>query len=85
VNRSRDRYGRQVPELIPPTMRLATWALGRRLDEARAIGLDRVLLVCEAGNVASARTIERAGGVLDDERPTDLGAVRRYWIEVSSR
>lgn len=29
---------------------LATWALGRIVDEARLLGMDRVLLVCEAGN-----------------------------------
>ncbi|KAB1913453.1 GNAT family N-acetyltransferase [Micromonospora sp. AMSO31t] len=59
---------------------LATWALGRMLDEARALGLERVLLVCADGNTASARTIERQGGVLEDIRDTGLGAARRYWI-----
>ncbi|MFI6273328.1 GNAT family N-acetyltransferase [Micromonospora zamorensis] len=59
---------------------LATWALGRMLDQARALGLDRVLLVCEAGNVASSRTIERCGGVLEGILDTDLGPARRYWI-----
>ena len=29
---------------------LATWALGRILDEARGLGLTRVLTICEAGN-----------------------------------
>ncbi|MEU1646927.1 GNAT family N-acetyltransferase [Micromonospora zamorensis] len=59
---------------------LATWALGRMLAQARALGLDRVLLVCEAGNVASSRTIERCGGVLEGILDTDLGPARRYWI-----
>ena len=59
---------------------LATWALGQMLGEARALGLDRVLIVCEAGNVASAKTIERQGGVLEEVRATELGTVRRYWI-----
>ncbi|WP_430501509.1 GNAT family N-acetyltransferase [Micromonospora trifolii] len=59
---------------------LATWALGRMLAHARALGLDRVLLVCEAGNDASSRTIERCGGVLEGIRDADLGPARRYWI-----
>ena len=59
---------------------LATWALGRMLDEARGLGLTRVLIVCEAGNLASAKTIERHGGVLEDVRDTGHGTVRRYWI-----
>jgi predicted acetyltransferase len=59
---------------------LAAWALGEMLGEARGLGLDRVLIVCEAANVASARTIERCGGVLEEIRPTSHGPFRRYWI-----
>ncbi|GAA3474089.1 GNAT family N-acetyltransferase [Nonomuraea roseola] len=61
---------------------LATWALGRMLDEAWALGLDRVLIVCEVDNVASAKTIERHGGTLEDTRDTGNGDVRRYWIKI---
>ncbi|MFF7634416.1 GNAT family N-acetyltransferase [Kitasatospora sp. NPDC008050] len=82
---------------IRPTSRrrgLASWALGRGLDEARALGLGRVLIVCEADNLASARTIERRGGVLEGAlegvldgvlegaRDAENGPVRRYWITV---
>ncbi|RLP82673.1 MULTISPECIES: GNAT family N-acetyltransferase [unclassified Micromonospora] len=63
---------------------LATWALGRMLGEARALGLDRVLVTCEVDNIASAKTIERHGGALEDIRDTELGAVRRYWIALST-
>ena len=59
---------------------LATWALGAVLSQARALGMDRVLLTCDEDNVASALTIERNGGVLEDVRDTDLGRKRRYWI-----
>jgi predicted acetyltransferase len=60
---------------------LATWALGRMLDQARVLDLDRVLIVCEVDNAASVKTIERHGGVLEGVRVTELGAVRRYWIK----
>ncbi|WP_174184022.1 GNAT family N-acetyltransferase [Nocardia barduliensis] len=59
---------------------LATWALGRMLDEAENLGMDRVLIVCAADNIASAKTIERQGGVLESIVDTDLGPARRYWI-----
>jgi predicted acetyltransferase len=62
---------------------LASWALGRMLDEARALGLDRVLLVCAADNAASARTIERLGGLFEEVRGTEHGTVRRYWIAIA--
>ena len=60
---------------------LASWALARILDEASAaLTVDRVLIICQADNVASARTIERNGGVLECIRDGSHGAVRRYWI-----
>jgi predicted acetyltransferase len=61
---------------------LATWALGRMLDEAGVLGLDRVLIICEFDNVASAKTIEHHGGVLEEVRDTEHGTVRRYWIKI---
>ena len=61
---------------------LAAWALGEVLPYARKLGLDRVLLTCSDANLASARTIERNGGVLEDIRKTELGLIRRYWIDL---
>lgn len=61
----------------------ATAALLLGLDRAREIGLDRVLVSCDDDNEASARTIEKAGGVLQDVRDqSERGypLVRRYWI-----
>ncbi|MDP9794857.1 RimJ/RimL family protein N-acetyltransferase [Catenuloplanes nepalensis] len=56
------------------------WALDEMLAHAREVGLDRVLMVCLVDNEASARLIERHGGVL--EGVPDV--VRRYWITVSA-
>jgi predicted acetyltransferase len=62
---------------------VATWALGEMVKEATAtLTVDRVLIVCQADNVASARTIERNGGVLECIRDGSHGAVRRYWISL---
>ncbi|MET7491425.1 GNAT family N-acetyltransferase [Streptomyces sp900116325] len=60
---------------------LATWALGRILDEARTLGLEQVLIVCSADNLASVKTIEHQGGVLEGTRDTERGPVRRYRIK----
>lgn len=62
---------------------LATCALGGILDVARALGMDRILVVCEADNVASAKTIERCGGAIEDVRDTHYHATRRYWIKIA--
>ena len=62
---------------------LASWALGEMLVEARAaLQVDRVLVPCMEDNIASARTIERCGGVLEGVRDTPHGMVRRYWISI---
>ncbi|MFC9660129.1 GNAT family N-acetyltransferase [Nocardia sp. NPDC127606] len=61
---------------------LATWALGEIIAEARAAGMDRVLVVCAAENLGSVKTIERCGGVLGSVQDTELGPARRYWVTV---
>ncbi|WP_392876332.1 GNAT family N-acetyltransferase [Streptomyces sp. LN499] len=61
---------------------LATWALGRILDEGRTLGLEQVLIVCEVDNLASVKTIEHQGGVLEGVRDAEHGPVRRYWIKI---
>ncbi len=62
---------------------LASWALAQMLNEAKtALPIDRVLVVCEADNVASTRTIERNGGVLESIRDGSHGPVRRYLIKL---
>ena len=79
------RWSGHIGYGIRPSARrrgLASWALGRMLDEARAVGLDRALLVCAVDNLASAKTIERCGGVLESVTVSKFGPVRRYWIDL---
>ena len=80
------RAGGHIGYGIRPSARgrgLATWALGQVLSMARIRGLDRVLITCSDDNVASARVIERHGGVLEDVRDTELGRTRRYWVSLA--
>jgi predicted acetyltransferase len=77
------RAGGHVGYGIRPSARgrgVATWALRSLLIKASALGLRQVLVTCDDSNLASARVIEKAGGVLDDLRDTELGLTRRYWI-----
>jgi predicted acetyltransferase len=59
---------------------LATWAIGQMLIETEQT-MDRVLIVCAADNIASAKTIERSGGALEGIQETALGLARRYWLK----
>lgn len=79
-------YGGHVGYGVRPAHRrrgLATEILRQSLVVARAEGVDRVLVTCDDDNVASAATIERCGGVLEDvrEEPGSSVAKRRYWID----
>jgi predicted acetyltransferase len=80
------RWAGHIGYGIRPSARrrgLATWALRRMLEEARALGLEQLLVVCAVDNVASVKTIERCGGTFEDVRDTKFGPARRYWIELS--
>lgn len=60
----------------------ATSALMAGLDEARALGIEQVLVTCSVENRASQAVIERCGGVFEDVRthPALPGDTRRYWF-----
>lgn len=76
-------HGGHIGYSVRPSARrrgVATQALRLTLGLAAERGIDRVLVTCEQDNPASARTIERCGGVLEDVR----GTLRRYWIETAA-
>jgi predicted acetyltransferase len=54
----------------------ATRMLAAVLPKAAELGLSKVLITCDADNVASRRTIERNGGVLHDRLDEKL----RFWL-----
>ncbi|MBX3093145.1 MAG: GNAT family N-acetyltransferase [Cryobacterium sp.] len=57
---------------------VASAALQLCLSEARELGIERVLIVCDADNPASRATILAAGGVLENAP----GDIERYWIDL---
>ena len=60
----------------------ATFLLRCTLEKAREKGIEEALVTCDKGNVASARTIVRNGGVLVSEEfvPEFDDVVQRYVI-----
>jgi predicted acetyltransferase len=66
----------------------ATGALRMMLDDARAVGLGRVEITADKGNIASCRVIEANGGRFAEEfvQPSyGDGARLRYYIDLHSR
>lgn len=52
------------------------------LQNARAMGMKRLLVTCDAWNKASEKTIFANGGVYEKTIQVDGRGVKRYWIEV---
>ncbi len=76
-------FGGHIGYGIRPTERRKGYAAAQlklALEQCRELGLDRVLLTCEPWNTASARTIQKCGGVLEDQRTDGEKTFARYWI-----
>ena len=61
----------------------ATRALSLALEKCRALRLKRVLLGCFKENIASARVIQKNGGVLESEIAEGGESIQRYWIALN--
>lgn len=79
------QYGGHIGYGVRPSERRKGYA-SQMLAQALAIcrdtlALPRVLITCDTANVASASTIRRGGGILENEITGDDGApLQRYWI-----
>ena len=83
-------FGGNIGYSIRPADRengYATEMLGLLLEKCRESGAERVLITCDKNNIASAKTITRNGGVLENEVEDTVGLVKsgegiiqRYWI-----
>ncbi|MGI5898683.1 MAG: GNAT family N-acetyltransferase [Christensenellales bacterium] len=61
----------------------ATQMLGLALDYCRQLGLENILISCDKTNAASAATIQKCGGVLENEVAQEDGSLlQRYWISL---
>lgn len=77
--------GGHIGDGIRPSERrkgYATRMIRLALDECRKLGIQRVLMVCNKENIASAKTILKNGGVLENEIDVDGVIEQRYWIEL---
>ncbi len=80
------RKGGHIGDGIRPSERRKGYAarmIRLALEECRKLGIGRVLMTCDKDNIASARSIMNAGGILENEIADEDGTVvQRYWIDV---
>lgn len=83
------RFGGNIGYGIRPTERRKGYNkinLYLGLLETKKLGLDKVMLDCEASNIASSKTMEALGGVLERTEidPYDGILTSVYWIDVNA-
>ena len=52
------------------------------LEHCRELGIDRVLICCDEGNIASERTILANGGVFERTTEANGKTIKRFWIQL---
>lgn len=77
--------GGHIGDGVRPSERgkgIGTKMIALALEKCRSLGMNRVLMVCNKSNVASAKTIINNGGVLENEINVNGVIEQRYWIEL---
>jgi predicted acetyltransferase len=77
------QFGGHIGYGIRPSERgkgYASLMLGMALPIAKKLGIDEVLVTCDKNNTASAKTIIKNGGILENEVMEEEEIVQRYWI-----
>ena len=80
------KYGGHIGDGIRPSERgkgYGTEMIRLALIECEKLGINKVLMVCDKDNIASAKTIINNGGILENEIIDEDGDInQRYWIEL---
>jgi len=85
LNESLLLNGGHIGDGVRPSRRregIGTRLVAMALEEARKLGIHRVLMVCDKENYPSRRTIEKNGGVLENEIVVDGVTEQRFWIDL---
>jgi len=78
-----EHVGGHIGYKVRPSCRnrgVATAALRLALRLLGEMGVERALVTCKANNAASARVIEKCGGIRVSDASTQDGVEWRYWI-----
>lgn len=80
------KFGGHIGDGVRPSERkkgYATKMIELALIECKKLGMDKVLITCNKSNIASAKTIIKNGGILENEiKDSDGEIIQRYWINI---
>jgi predicted acetyltransferase len=82
-----EQVGGHIGYKVRPSCRnrgVATAALKLALQHLHRMGVEKALVTCNANNDASARVIEKCGGVRVSDALTQGGVEWRYWVATNA-
>lgn len=77
--------GGNISDGIRPSQRnkgYGTLMVNLALQKCKEFGLNKVLMVCDKNNIASAKTIIKNNGILENEIEVEDKTIQRYWINI---
>lgn len=80
------RHGGHIGDSVRPSEQgkgYGTEQIGLALEKCKDLGIDSVLITCNKSNIASARTIQKNLGILENEIIDNGEIVQRYWIDIN--
>lgn len=80
------KHGGHIGDCIRPSEQgkgYATEQISLALDKCRKLKIFRVLMTCDKENIASAKTIQKNAGSLENEIVENGKILQRYWIDLS--
>jgi predicted acetyltransferase len=85
-----EHHGGHIGYQIRPSQRrkgYGTRQLALCLDEARKLGLSRVMVTCDVDNIGSAKIIEHNSGKLASQGISNFSGkiISRYWTDLAQR
>ena len=82
------KYGGHIGDSIRPSERkkgYATEQIRLALEKCKELGIDNVLMDCDKSNIGSAKSIQKNGGILENEIYVENELVQRYGISLKKR